>query len=80
MIIKVNQFVGEIEVDDFIDIEVENGAMNQTIKKLTLRLSDQLSFVLEEHDEIARDFLKTKELVKQENLKRRKVIDLSLFV
>jgi len=83
MLIKVNQFVKEIEVDDLIDVDIERGnEMRGTIKKLTFKLTDQLSLILQNeniNDLVRKEFIEMKQMVKEKKLKESGTIDLSAF-
>ena len=59
MKIVINQFVKEIEIGDYLTVNIDRGDMRKTIKKLTIKLDDQLLFVLEEHPDIKKKLIES---------------------
>ena len=80
MKIKVNCFIEEIEIEDFLEVRIEKPESSmRKIKKLTIKLDDQLSFVLTDFPGVKDEFNKVKQLLREEQLKKSDVIDLSIF-
>jgi len=80
MRITLNAYVGEIEIDDVCEIDIERSdSMRRTIKKLTVKLDDQLSFVIRGRDDVMKEFLETKKLLLEQKKKQSEFIDLSDF-
>lgn len=83
MKISIHQYVREIEVQDYLTLDIERDGMNK-IKKLTIRLDDQLLRLLEEHHMEEENGLKEEmderiKILLDHELETCEVIDLSKF-
>ena len=79
MKIKVNCFIEEIEIEDFLEVRIEKPESSmRKIKKLTIKLDCQLSSIIKEHD-VKQQFDEIKKMIREKKLKESDVIDLSIF-
>lgn len=77
MRLVLHEYVKEVEVSDYMKIRIEKDNMG-TIKKLTIKLDDQLLSLLEESD-MKRELSEARKIILEKEKQKSKVIDFSQF-